>query len=100
MQLYLGIKEWLFKKIPEFSQNPFKDSEHFWGINRVSPAEHCKLRHDSTKVKLTEEKIKDCMIKDVLLSDYMYINNNKCYTHYIWSYYNIKKEPPWVSYML
>lgn len=42
-------------------------------MNRVSPDEHCKLRHDSTKLKSTEQKIKDCMIKGVLMSDYMYI---------------------------
>lgn len=39
----------------------------------MSPVEHCKPRHDSTKVKLTEQKIKDCMIKGVLMSDYMFI---------------------------
>lgn len=70
-------------KLLEFSHNPFKKSEHLRGIYRVSPVEHCKLRHDSTKVKLTEQKIKDCMMKGVLLSDYMYIKNHKCYTHYI-----------------
>lgn len=46
------------KTLLEFSHNPFKDSEHLWGINRVSPDEHCKLRHDSTKVKLTKQKLK------------------------------------------
>lgn len=39
----------------------------------MSSGEHCKLRHDSTEVKLTEQKIKDCMIKGVLMSDYMFI---------------------------
>lgn len=33
-------------------------SEHFFGINRMSLDEHCKLRQEPIELKLTEKEIK------------------------------------------
>lgn len=40
-----------------FSQTFSKFREHFCGIKRLSSGEHCKLRQNSTELRLTENDI-------------------------------------------
>lgn len=40
-----------------FSHTVTKSREHFCGIKRMSPGEHCKLRQNSTELRLTEKDI-------------------------------------------
>lgn len=46
-----NINDLIIVNLLIFSQIFCKVSEHFCGINLVSAAEHCKLRHVSTELK-------------------------------------------------
>lgn len=45
------INDSIIAKLPIFSHTVLKGLEHSSGMNRVSPAEHCKLRHFSFELK-------------------------------------------------